>query len=240
MRINIFCFLMITFLFSCKNESKDKIDFTVKETKKNKSQLKIETPQLFEIDSSGVLLMPLKIGETIDESFGSSYDSRKEDYYWNIIFYNSNTSAKHLLSESKMLISNYTNDYGSSSGGSNNTIAINSSKKHLFYNIRVFDGNSNGKLDLSDPEYLFISTRTGLNLQQLSPKNTHLVSWNYIESSNKVLMNVQNDANADKIWDDKDQLITYEYDLNTNISKLVFDDKYKENLKENFTKNWLK
>ena len=53
-------------------------------------------------------------------------------------------------------------------------------------------------------------------------------------------MNVQNDANADKIWDDKDQLITYEYDLNTNISKLVFDGKYKENLKENFTKNWLK
>ena len=48
MRINIFCFLMITFLFSCKNESKDNIDFTVKETKKNKSQLKIETPQLFE------------------------------------------------------------------------------------------------------------------------------------------------------------------------------------------------
>ena len=45
---------MITFLFSCKNESKDNIDFTVKETKKNKSQLKIETPQLFEIDSSGV------------------------------------------------------------------------------------------------------------------------------------------------------------------------------------------
>jgi hypothetical protein len=49
-------------------------------------------------------------------------------------------------------------------------------------------------------------------------------------------MNVKNDANADKIWDDKDQLISYEYDLNTNIAKLVFDDKYKEN----FTKNWLK
>lgn len=34
MRINIFCFLMITFLLSCKNEGKDNIDFTVKETKK--------------------------------------------------------------------------------------------------------------------------------------------------------------------------------------------------------------
>ena len=230
----------MTILFSCKNESKDSIEATVTETKKNKSQLKIETPDLSEIDSSGILLMPLKIGETIDQSFGSSYESRQEEYYWNIIFYNSKTSEKHLLSENRMLISNYTNDYGSSSTGSNNTIDASSSKKHLFYNIRIFDGNKNGKLDLNDPEYLFISTRTGLELKQLSPKNTDLVSWNYIESSNKVMMNVQHDSNGDKTWNEKDQLITYEYDLNTNTSKMVFDDQYKTYLKENFTKNWLK
>lgn len=230
----------MTILFSCNKESKDSIEDAVTETKKNKSQLKIETPDLSEIDSSGILLMPLKIGETIDQSFGSSYESRQEEYNWNIIFYNSKTAEKHLLSEDKMLISNYTNDYGTSSSESNNTIDASSSKKYLFYNIRTFDGNNNGKLDLSDPEYLYISDRNGFNLQQLSPKNTHLVNWNYIKSSNKVIINVQNDANADKVWSDKDQLVTYEYDLDTNISKMVFDDKFKESLKENFKKNWLK
>lgn len=231
---------MLAFLLSCNNEGKNNIDLTVQEAKKNNVPLKIETPDLFEIDSSGILIMPLKIGETIDESFGSSYDSRKDDYYWNIVFYNSKTSEKHLLSDDKMLISNYTNDYGSSSTGSQKTIDVSSSKKHLFYDIRIFDGNKNGKLDLSDPEYLFISTREGFNLRQLSPKNMHLMNWNYIESSNKIMMNVQEDSNGDKIWNEKDQLITYEYDLNTNTSTMVFDSKFKEDLKNNFRKNWLK
>lgn len=240
MRITIYCFLLISLLYSCNNESTDTIADTVKENKQNQNQLKIETPNLIEIDSSGVLLAPLKIGETIDKSFESSYDSRKEDYYWNIIFYNSKTSEKHLLSKDKMLISNYTNDYGKSSSESNNTIDASSSKKYLFYNIRTFDGNNNGKLDLSDPEYLYISDRNGFNLQQISPKNNHLESWDYIKSSNKVMMNVRNDANADRVWNDKDQLITYEYNLDTKTSTVVFNDQFKNNLKENFQKNWLK
>ena len=53
-------------------------------------------------------------------------------------------------------------------------------------------------------------------------------------------MNVLNDDNGDKNWDEKDQLITYVYDMNSNLpAKLIFDDRYKDSLKKNFTHNWL-
>ena len=243
MRNSILIIFVLIILGAC-SQKKDIVSTSKQEESiKDKAQLKIETPNIYEIDSTGILMMPLTIGTTTDDSsFSGSFESRKENFYWNIIFYDSKTSEKHLITNSKVLISNYTDNYGFSSSGANqNSIDMSSSKKYLFYSIRNFDANKNGKIDLSDPEYLFVSDRKGFNLKQLSPEKTHLVNWDYIASSNKIMMNVLNDDNGDKNWDEKDPLITYVYDMNSNLpAKLIFDDRYKDSLKKNFTHNWLK
>ncbi len=233
----------LVLFYSC-SESKETDSQQVIPTVTDEQKVSIEFPQMSEIDSSGVIMMPLRIGNTINNSkISGSFDSKKEDYFWNIVFVDTNTNDKYPLSTDKLLISNYDSDYGSSYSASNeSSVKVDTStKKYLFYRIRSFDANKNGNLDLSDPEYLFISDRNGKNLKQISVPNTHLSDWIYVGKTNKVYFTALADTNNDKAFDENDELVNYEYDLQTHQkSEPFFNSNFKNSLKENFKKHWLK
>lgn len=237
-----FYFLIIFSIISCSENKKEKTILT-ENTNTENTELSIETSQISEIDSSGILMMPLSIASTTEDSkFSGSLESRKGNLLWNIVFYNTKTSEKYLLSSNKILISNYDSEYGYSSDPNPETsINRNSSKKYIFYRIRNTDSNKNGILDSEDPEYLFFTERNGKNLKQISKPLTHLTNWTFVESSKKVIFNAIEDKNKDGKWDEKDEIVTYEYQLTSErMSVEIYPQNFKNLLKENFKKNWKK
>ena len=231
-------------LISC---SENQETFERKENKEEEkvSNLKIQTHESFEIDSSGIVIFPLQIGETDDSRLKGSFESGKRDAYWNIIFYNTSTGDKHWLSDKKMLILNYETNYDNSSYYSSedsDTPKIDnySSKNYIFYNMITEDFNQDKKLNYSDPTYLFITDKEGKNLKQISPSNLNVVDWKLIPRTNKIIINARKDVNGNKNFEDsEDELINLEFDLNSQkTAKLIFDKKEKDSLIKNFKKNW--
>jgi hypothetical protein len=154
--------------------------------------------------------------------------------YWNMIFLDSNTNEYHLLTEKKILILDYDYKYNTEEG-------INIAKKtdHIFYNVRSFDYNQDKLINEKDPIYLFVSDRFGKNFRQISPTNYSLNSWKYIQSSNKVVMTATKDSNNNKLFDDKDEILTFEIILDqSEMPKEVFQSDLKDKLKKLYDRDW--
>ena len=67
----------------------------------------------------------------------------------------------------------------------------------------------------------------------------NLVNWKIVPKTRKILINVQKDSNGNKRFDEKDDIISMEYSLDTQKAPVViFDENYKNFLLENFKKNW--
>lgn len=230
-------------LISCSEKQET---FERKENKEEEkfSILKIQTHESIEIDSSGIVVFPLQIGETDDSRLKGSFESGKNDVCWNMIFYNTKTGEKHWLSDRKMLILNYETNYSNSYNSSNDSEILKiddySSKNYIFYNIITEDFNQDKKLNYDDPTYLFITDKEGKNLKQISPKSMNVVDWKLIPKTNKIIINARKDINGNKNFDEnEDELINLEFDLNTQKSaKLIFDKKDQDSLINNFKKNW--
>lgn len=199
-----------------------------------KNNLNIQTNSFSEIDSSGVLIFPLSMGETERDGGSLSYKEMPNNGYWNIIFYNSKTKEYHLLSDRKIIIGNY--DYKSGSADNDN---ISHTTNHIFYTVRIDDFNKDKKLTDQDPQYLFISDKFGNNFRQVSPANYNLNNWKYIKSSNKVIMTVGKDSNKNIKFDNSDEITTFEIELDKGTeAKEIFGDDYKNNLKILFDRDW--
>jgi hypothetical protein len=196
--------------------------------------LNIQTDSFTEIDSTGVLMFPLKMGQNPGKDGSYSYKEMPNNGYWNIIFLNSKTNEYHLLTEQKILILDYNYKYNSEEG-------INLSKKtdHIFYNVRSLDYNKDKLLNEKDPVYLFVSDKLGKNLRQISPSNYNLNTWKYIQASNKVVMTATKDSNNNNAFDDKDEILTFEIVLNqSETPKEVFQSELKDKLKKLYDSDW--
>jgi hypothetical protein len=199
------------------------------------NNLNVQANSITEIDSSGILMLPLSMGET--ERGGSSfYKSMPMGNYWNIVFYNSKTDAVHLLSEKKMLITSYQQQYN----GSGNTEAGQTSK-HIFYTIVTDDYNKDGKLTEGDPSYLFASDKAGDSLQQLSPTGCQLKHWQYLKTSNKLLMTVQKDSDKNNKFDDEDEIAVFALEMGKSAAPVeILPQAFKNKLKLLYSRQWQK
>ncbi len=200
-----------------------------------KNNLNIQTNSFSEIDSSGILMFPLSMGETgrDDESL-SYYKEMQSNNYWNIIFLNSKTNEYHLLSDRKMLINGYNIKYDNS-----NFINISQTKNLIFYSITTDDYNKDKKLTQEDPNYLFVTDKTGNNFRQISPSNYHLQNWEFIKSVNKVIMSVKKDSDKNNKFDDKDEVTTFEIDIDKGTeAKEIFSQEFKNKLKILYDRDW--
>ncbi|WP_449398643.1 hypothetical protein [Chryseobacterium wanjuense] len=154
--------------------------------------------------------------------------------YWNIIFLNSNTNEYHLLTEKKILILDYDYKYKTEEG-----INFSGKTDHIFYNVRSVDYNQDKLINEEDPVYLFVSDKFGNNFRQISPANYSLNNWKYIQTSNKVIMTATKDSNKNKVFDDKDEILTFEVILNkSETPKEVFNEGFKDKLKKLYDRDW--
>jgi len=80
--------------------------------------------------------------------------------------------------------------------------------------------NRDNGLDSQDPRYLYISTRTGDNLKQITPNGLNVVSWTLSKDKKMILVKVQNDKNGNKKFGNGDDELYYRVDLNADISKI--------------------
>lgn len=233
MKKTLFIFTLIITIISCKDtkNTSNSEEIIQVETKEN---LNIQTKEFSEIDSSGILIFPLKMGENKDRDENYSYKEMPYNGFWNLIFYNTKTKETHLLTEEKILILKYDYKY-------NREEAINIPEKlnHIFYEVRVNDFNQDKLINQKDPIYLFVSDKKGKNFRQISPKDYDLNNWNYIESSNKIIITATKDSNKNLEFDDKDEVSTFEITLDVNESpEEIFSNDLKAKLKTLYDKDW--
>ena len=199
-----------------------------------KNNLNIKTNSFSEIDTSGILMFPLSMGETERDGGSFSYKGMPNNGYWNIIFYNSKTRQYHLLSDRKMVIGNYDYKYGS---GINENIS--QTINHIFYTVRTDDFNKDKRLTDQDPEYLFVSDKFGNNFKQISPTGYNLTNWKFIKSTNKVILTVGKDSDKNNKFDNSDEITTFEIELDKETeAKEIFTDDFKNKLKILFDRDW--
>ncbi len=197
-----------------------------------KSYLNIQATNFSEIDTSGILLFPLSMGESSKDYDLTRYKSMPNGSYWNIAFYNSKTREQYLLSDKKMLIRNF--DVKHPNAENNKW-----SNKFIFYSITTEDFNGDKKFTEEDATYLFISDKAGNNLKQISPSNYNLQNWEYIASSNKIIMTLRKDSDKNKLFDTKDEVTNFVYDINKgDAATEIFSADFKNKLKLMYDKDW--
>lgn len=230
----ILIFTIVTF-FSCgeKKQGRSNSENSQLDSLNNPINfLNIQTSSFSEVDSSGILIFPLSMGES-ERSSGSLIYKEVPNYSnWNIIFWNSKSNEYHLLTDKKVLIREYNLNSENETNGNRTYNAI-------YYKVTSFDYNNDKLLNDKDPDYLYISDREGNNFRRISPELYTLINWYFIRSSNKVVMTVKKDSDNDKEFDDDDEISTFEIDINKETEpRQVFFDDFKKKLKVLYDRDW--
>ena len=229
--------ILLAVLFSCIKNTENFESSSSSQTDPDAiDNLNIQTNSFTEIDSTGILMFPLQMGQNPRKDGEYSYKQMPDNGYWNIVFLNSNTNEYHLLTENKVMIINYDYKYNTHEGTD-----ISKKTDHIFYNIRSKDYNKDKLLNEKDPVYLFVSDKSGKKLRQISPADYDLNSWKYIQSSHKVIMTATKDSNKNDIFDNEDEISTFEIILDqSETPKEVFQSDLKNKLKKLYDRDWKK
>ncbi|MCD0478334.1 hypothetical protein LPB90_07685 [Chryseobacterium sp. LC2016-29] len=235
MKKNIFILSMIS-VISCSGNSESTAGSSNINQESPIENLNVQTTNFSEIDSSGVLMFPLRMGESKRESESSSYKEIPQSEFWNIMFYNSITNNYYLLTKDKILIENFNDDYYNDA----ETISTNKTN-YIFYTARSLDYNKDKLLNYQDPLYLYVSNKKGENFRQLSPNNFNLENWRYIKSTNKIVFSASKDSNKNNLFDDKDEVIAFEVNVDSKeLAKEIFSNETKNELKKLYDRDWKK
>ncbi|HEU4859043.1 MAG TPA: hypothetical protein VFT15_04370, partial [Chitinophagaceae bacterium] len=68
--------------------------------------------------------------------------------------------------------------------------------------------------------YLYVSTKTGDNLKQITPKGFYVLSWTLSKDKKMILVKGKNDKNNNKKFGNGDDELYYRIDLDDDISKI--------------------
>jgi len=178
----------------------------------------------FQIDSSEYYLIPELVDNDNREAYGKLGYFSWGDYI-DIHFYNSTTKeSKKLFGEQRALIQSFTKKqyhyYYYYDKVREIELPENILPKHIVYLARTENFNGDNALDNHDPLYLFISTKTGDNLTQITPKGLNVMSWILSKDKKMILVKVQNDKNKNKKFGNGDDELYYRIDLDDDISKI--------------------
>lgn len=236
--------LAVVTLASCGNKEEDvNLQQSVKkDTTLKSNHILFAESQI--IDSSHFIIYPLILEKAYRDSYGSSGGGEKTSY-WNLIFYNTETSQQHLLTSDKKILIYSINIGGSSSSSSASgnvwTNGINILKSNIIYTVVSKDYNLNNKLDQDDPSYLYISDKEGNSFRQVSPDDYNIITWDIVKGTSKIIMKGQKDENRDKKFDNNDSIIPLIVDL-TWMKPAVetFNSNYIDSLKRKLITIWKK
>jgi hypothetical protein len=181
--------------------------------------------QPMQVDSSDYFIIATLIDKTnkAKYSFSQSGIYRTMGSWTNILFYNSKTNkTKKLFSTAPIIVGGITNNYGAfPSGSMGNNMLSGIIDNNILFMVKHDEYNNDGLIDEDDPVSIFISTKSGEGLRQITPKDMHVISWQTSRDRKTIIAKMQKDKNGDKKFTDEDEII-YQIDMNDDISKIKF------------------
>lgn len=184
-----------------------------------KDEVNLSDP--FQIDSSEYFLIPKLIDYDNQQAYGKGKGFLPWGNYSDILFYNSRTNqTKKLFNGQLALIAPFNSKRYYYDPGKEQEMPANILPNHIVYLVRTDNFSGDNALDTDDPLYFYISTKTGDNLKQITPKGFNVVSWTTSKDKKIVLVKVQNDKNGNKKFGNGDDELYYRIDLNDDISKI--------------------
>ena len=156
-------FVFITFCFTLTfAQKKDEINFS----------------EPFQIDSSAYFLIPQLVDNDNQSDYGKGKGYLPWGNYKEIFFYNSATKqTKRLFDRQLALIQPFFTRRDYYDQDKEPQIPANILPNHIVYIVRTENYNNDNGLDTEDPQYLYISDKSGANLKQVTPKGLNVVSW---------------------------------------------------------------
>jgi len=198
--------------------------FTVVFTSSGQLQVQdaVSYSSIQQIDSSDSYLIGTLIDKTnkMKYNFGLSY-GRGFNSWTNVLIYNSKLNeTKKVFTTGPVLISTLVTSYLPANYPAQQEFRTSALlKKCIMFLVKSEDYNKNGVIDEEDPFCLFISSKTGNTLTQITPKDMNVISWTLSKDNKTILVKIQKDKNADNKFLGDDELI-YQIDLNDDFSKI--------------------
>ena len=175
----------------------------------------------YQIDSSEYFLIPRLVDNDNKEEYGKGKGYLPWGNYNEVFFYNSSTKqTKKLFNGQLALIQPLTAQRYNYSDRREADTPRNILPNHIVWIARTDDFNHDNGLDTEDPQYLFISSKTGA-LKQVTPRGLNVVSWILSKDKKMILVKVQNDKNGNKKFGNGDDELYYRIDLHADISKIA-------------------
>ena len=175
----------------------------------------------FQIDSSEYFLIPKLIDHDPQQVYGKGKGYLPWGSYSDILFYNSKTNQTKKLFDGKLaLITTFNPRRYYYESDKDKEMPTNILPNHIVYLARTDNFSGDNALDTDDPLYLYLSTKTGDNLKQITPTGFNVVSWSISKDKKMILAKVQNDKNRNKKFGNGDDELYFRIDLNNDISKI--------------------
>lgn len=164
------------------------------------------------VDSASTIVIPTRYNSDL---LSSNKIELWGDVYANIIFYNFKTDySKKLFTNDTYIMSFSGSRY--SYNFDNRLAKSNFTSQYLFYRVKNFDRNGNGRIDDKDPAILYVSDIHGNNLKALTNSNENVLAFDIFEKQGFILVKIQRDFDNDLDFENADKDYYYtKLDLNT-------------------------
>jgi hypothetical protein len=176
----------------------------------------------FQIDSSENYLLGSNINRTNKKMYASGYYFKQGSFWTNVFIYNSSLNQTHKVFTIDpiliypVLYTNLDASYRSGNFSANVSLMLRNS---ILLLAKTDEYNKDGLIDDKDPVYLFMSSKSGSNLKQITPSDMTVTSYTLSKDGKILLVKLQGDKNGDKNFTDEDEVI-YQFDLNDDFNKI--------------------
>ena len=176
----------------------------------------------FQLDSSEYFLIPRLLDDSNKDQFDKGKGYIPWGHYTDILFYNTKTNQTKKLFEGKLaLIAPFLqkrNSYYTQEKEAD--VTKNILPGLIVYSVITDDFNNDKVLDSDDPSYLYISTKTGEQIKQITPNGFNVLSWTISQDKKIILVKGQTDKNKNKKFGNGDDQLYYRIDLDDDVSKI--------------------
>lgn len=155
-------------------------------------------------DSLSTVFIPIRYNQ---EFLSSNKIALWNDYYANIIIYNSNTDSYKKLFDKDTYIKSLKDNY--SYATRNYERPKNITTKWIFLLVKTTDTNKNGRIDEKDPSVLFAVSVNGQTIKQLTDETENVISVEIYDEQGFGLFKIQRDSDNDKSFKTEDKDFYY-------------------------------
>jgi hypothetical protein len=176
--------------------------------------------QPIQIDSSDNYIIASLIDKTNKTKYNYTGTYRMGGNWTNIFIYNSaTTESKKIFSASPVLIFPLSPIVGNPMYVQQEIRFSYSIRDYMLLLVKTDNYNQNGIIEEDDPISLYIVSKTGANLTQISPKDMNVISYTLSRDGKTILTKLQKDNNNDKKFLDEDETL-YQINLDKDYSKI--------------------